>query len=419
MRVPLPAVMILQLAGLALSAATAADRRPDSVVIEAGEFDRHAAVVSVPMPRLERPPNAVVVHGRLAPLQFDSSSNRAWFVSGPLRKGQRTVYTLTNAARVPAAGSWSLAREGRAICFKPQQFVRPGLPPLIQPDGLLEYQAEPGPFPRDNIPELFRRGGYLHPLRTRSGRMVTDDFPRNHLHHHGVWWAWTRTEFDGRKPDFWNMGQGKGRVEFVAVDGTWQGPVHGGFQSRHRFVDLTAPQPAVALEESWEVTVYDLASAGPNWWFFDLVSTQRCATASPLRLPEYHYGGIGLRGNWAWNGATNAQFLTSDGETNRVKAHAQRSRWCDVSGSIDNAIAGIAVLGHPSNFRAPQPMRIHPDEPFFCYAPQQLGGMEIKPGESYVSRYRFVIHDGPMTRAELDRLWNDFAHPPVARLAAE
>jgi hypothetical protein len=39
--------------------------------------------------------------------------------------------------------------------------------------------------------------------------------------------------------------------------------------------------------------------------------------------------------------------------------------------------------------------------------------MEIKPGEKYVSRYRFVVHDGPADRAELDRLWNDYAHPPI------
>ena len=74
---------------------------------------------------------------------------------------------------------------------------------------------------------------------------------------------------------------------------------------------------------------------------------------------------------------------------------------------------------HPSNFRAPQPMRLHPTEPFFCYAPQQGGDMEIKPGDTYISRYRFVVHDGPPDRADLERLWNDYAHPPVVRVTVE
>ena len=79
---------------------------------------------------------------------------------------------------------------------------------------------------------------------------------------------------------------------------------------------------------------------------------------------------------------------------------------------VDGQLAGIAILGHPDNFRAPQPMRIHPDEPFFCFAPSQLGQWEIKPGTPYVSRYRFIVADGPPDEAEINRLWNDYAHPP-------
>ena len=57
---------------------------------------------------------------------------------------------------------------------------------------------------------------------------------------------------------------------------------------------------------------------------------------------------------------------------------------------------GIAILCHPENFRAPQPMRLHPKEPFVCYAPSQLGDWAIEPGRPYVSRYRFVVKDGKL-----------------------
>ena len=63
--------------------------------------------------------------------------------------------------------------------------------------------------------------------------MVTDDYPPDHFHHHGIWFAWTKTEFEGRHPDFWNVADGTGRVEFVAVDQTWSGSVHAGFKSRN------------------------------------------------------------------------------------------------------------------------------------------------------------------------------------------
>ena len=74
--------------------------------------------------------------------------------------------------------------------------------------------------------------------------------------------------------------------------------------------------------------------------------------------------------------------------------------------------AGIAILDHPENFRSPQPMRVHPTEPFFCYAPSQLGDWEIGEESDYPSRYRFVTFEGEPDPGLLDRLWNDYAHPP-------
>jgi hypothetical protein len=277
----------------------------------------------------------------------------------------------------------------------------------------LEYQAQPGELPRDNIKELFRRGGYLHPIRTPKGKVVTDDFPPNHIHHHAIWWSWTKTEFDGRAPDFWNMGEGKGRVDFVALEKTWNGTADAGFVSRHKFVDLTAPQPTTVLNETWEVRAYNTRD-GVN--VFDLTSTQECATDKPLKLPEYHYGGLGFRGHGDWNGKTNAHYLTSEGITDRIAGHGTRARWCDISGLVEGQLAGITILCHPDNFRAPQHMRIHPSEPFFCYAPQQGGAMEIAPGKKYVSRYRFIVHDGPPDKQLIERIWKEYAQAPAAKV---
>lgn len=273
---------------------------------------------------------------------------------------------------------------------------------------MFRYQAEPGELPRADIPEIYRRGGYLQSLTTPFGRQVTDDFPANHLHHHGVWSPWTRTEFEGRRPDFWNMGEGKGRVEFVAVDRIWNEERAAGLVARHRFVDLLAVPPKTVLDETWEVRASAGPGARPDFWI-DWKSTQTCATPVALTLPEYHYGGFGLRGNGAWNGATNGLFLASTGDSDRLKINATRSRWFWMGGLVDGEIAGVAVLCHPSNDRFPQPMRLHPTEPFFCYAPQQLGTMEIRPGTPYVARYRLVLMDGRPDARELETLWKEYA----------
>ena len=45
--------------------------------------------------------------------------------------------------------------------------------------------------------EEYRRAGYIHPIYTPDGRLISDDQPKDHRHHHGVWAAWTKTEIDG------------------------------------------------------------------------------------------------------------------------------------------------------------------------------------------------------------------------------
>jgi hypothetical protein len=55
-------------------------------------------------------------------------------------------------------------------------------------------------------------------------------------------------------------------------------------------------------------------------------------------------------------------------------------------------------------------------EPFFCFAPAQLGDWQINPGTPYIARYRYVVLDGPQDSVELERMWNDYAHPPIVKV---
>jgi len=270
---------------------------------------------------------------------------------------------------------------------------------------ILRYQAEAGELPRPDIKPAFIRGGYIQSIRTPAGKVITDDFAVGHVHHHGVWSAWTKTGFEGRQPDFWNMGDEKGRVEFVALDKVWQKDGRAGFQARHQFVDLMVKPGKVVLLETWDVSV----SVENGKYLIDYTSTQTCATDAPLKLPEYHYGGIGFRGNAAWNGEMECNFLTASGLTDRNKVNTSREKWCWVGGKLDGTTCGVTILCHPTNYRFPQPIRAHPKEPFFCYAPQQLGEMEIVPGQKYVSRYRFVVADGKPDAKSADGWWDAYS----------
>lgn len=376
-----------------------ADERSYAVTVAAGGFDRQNTVVSFSLPASL---SAEAYHletssGKSVPLQV--GHNRAWFVLDSLQAGAERTYRLVPGAAT--ADHVALQRDEKTL-----EIAVAGAP-------VLQYWSEPRPIPHPDLDPIYKRGGYLHPVRTPSGRVVTGDYSPDHAHHHGIWSAWTKTEFRGRTPDFWNMGAGTGAVVPMALDSTWSGPVQAGFQARHRYVDYTGAEPTTALYESWTLRVYRV-SAGDDersYRLFDLVAEQSTASANPLTLVTYHYGGVAVRGPDAWH-PENSRFLTSAGK-NRSNGNESRARWNYFGGPVDGTQAGIAMLGHPDNFRAPQPLRLHPEMPYFTFAPPQLGTWAIVPGQPYTARYRFVTFDGPPDPAFLDRLWNDYAYPPT------
>ena len=276
----------------------------------------------------------------------------------------------------------------------------------------LTYRIDKKNKPRPDISDDILRAGYLHPVRSPSGAIVTGDYPANHPHHHGIWTPYTKAVFQGRETDFWNMQNKKGRVDLVGHGfSPGSGAVFGKFDAMTGMVDLTGPKEIVALWDSWNVLLYDIPGTPKPMVVFDLITEQACATNDPLELPEYHYGGFGLRGPDEWNGKDGARFLTSEGLTDRIKGDGTRARWCYLGGKTSAGISGTAVLGFPENFRSPMPLRLHPDMPYFSIVPQKLGAFKIEPGKHYVTRYRFIVTDGEPDAKLFDACWNSLAHP--------
>jgi hypothetical protein len=374
------------------------------ITVSAGRRDRQNTIVQFPAdPSLAGSYPELATEGTTAtlPLQY-TPDGRGLFVVPNLKAGESRTYRVL------------LVKRGQAPADRAIADARAGAVRLaIDGRDVLVYRGEKT-TPPEGIEPVFARGGYLHPLTTPGGVATTDDYPKNHKHHHGVWSPWTATRFEDRKPDFWNMGQKTGTVEFVEMGQQWQGRVSAGFTARHRMVDLSAkPEPKAAINETWHVEAFafaDAAGGAPAYHLFDWRATQTCAGESPLLLPKYHYGGLGFRGHAEWDGEKNSQFLSSEGKT-RADGNETRARWICNYGKVGGKPAYVAVLCAADNFRAPQPVRFHPKEPFMCFVPQQLGDMSIEPGKPYKMKYRFVVGDGEPDKALLDRLWDDYADP--------
>lgn len=408
LRRPLPSLrrasaLLAALAALATASLAAA---APQLTLASAPVDRAGQVIRfTPPPGLPQPTAATDGRGRRWPVQTEPDGQACLVV--PWQAAGQTLALTLEAA--PAADRVEVIGSGT---------VGGGLAFTAEGGPVLSYHLDPSALPRPGIPPEYHRAGYIHPIYSPSGALVSDDYPPDHIHHHGIWSPWTKTEFQGRTPDFWNMGKKTGTVERVALDRTWGGAVHGGFEARHRMVDLSAPTPVTALNETWEVVIYRVAGAAKPVHLFELTIRQTCATNDPLILPEYHYGGAAFRGRAEWLGAAASQFLTAEGETDRVKAQGQRTRWIAQSGAVGaGAVAGLAMLGHPDNLRAPQPVRVHPREPYFCFTPSQLGRWTIEPGQTYVARYRCLVFDGPPDRALIEAYWQGFAQPAAVRVA--
>lgn len=372
------------------------------LVIEAGEMARTDAWIEVPLPPAVRGADLQLRDekgGDVLPLQI-GPDRQAWAVLPSVPAERAVRYRIEPALRASGPDRVTASREVSRV-----RMAVDGRP-------MFTYVGEPGPLP-PGIEEVFLRGGYIHPVLTPSGRRVTEDYPPNHKHHHGIWAAWTSTSVSGRKPDFWNMGDRKGRVEFERLGHAWSGPLVAGFEARHRYMDFLAPTPTTILLETWRVQAYAWPDRTRQAHVFDLTVRQELVGTAPLELPTYRYGGVGMRGRHQWDGADKTFFLTSTGR-GRVPGHGTRATWVHMSGDVDGRRAGIAMLSHPDNVRSPQPMRIHPTEPFFNFAPQQAGPLTIRPGEVFTLRYRFVVTDGPPDAAWLDAMWQAYALPPRA-----
>lgn len=373
------------------------------VEVHAGTFDRPSAVATFILPDALAKADTVRVHfddPRLSSVPdsqrttIDGKPAVVWTVGG-MKAGEKRAFVLYAGVQIkrPRTPMWIEKESGALVITHFKNHV-------------LTYRMDAA-APPEGVEKVFARGAYIHPLRTPAGALLTNDFPAKHRHHHGIWFPWTETEFEGKKTDFWNMGKGEGTVEFAGLDGMEGGDVFAGFRARHKFVALKAQGgPKAALHETWDVRVF----GRPDGNVIDIVSTQTCAGDSPLKLLKYHYGGMGFRGSEEWEGKDGCQYLTSEGKS-RADGHGTAARWCVISGRVAGKPVGVAVLCHPGNFRHPQKTRIHPDEPFFNFVPEADGEFSIEPGKPYVSRYRFVAMDGEPDKDRIELIWKDYAEP--------
>lgn len=73
----------------------------------------------------------------------------------------------------------------------------------LRENGKPIYVYNHGMMLREGVPENRRRSSYLHPVYAPDGTVLTDDFPKDHFHHRGIFWTWPVVSVDGAQYDMW------------------------------------------------------------------------------------------------------------------------------------------------------------------------------------------------------------------------
>jgi hypothetical protein len=335
------------------------------------------------------------------PVQYSAGFDRRmhWLLSDRTGTGEVRVFHLVRARRT--AGKASMRVENRNGAYR----LISGESPVLQ------YNSETIHPPQGANP-AYRRSGFIHPLLSPDGTVLTAIQPPGHLHHYGIMNPWTRTTFRGEEIDFWNLAKEEGRVSFGGIASILEGEVFSSIQVLHQHIVWPgSSDETIAMNEVKEIKVWYREDGK-----FLVDITSRLSPVETIVLEEYRYGGFVFRATAEWTNET-SDFYTSRG-LDRDQADGQRAEWCVVTGKSGQGLSGILMMGFPANYNHPEPLRVWPSdegrgEVFINFSPTRNTSWTLEPGKSYMLRYRLLVFEGEMEREEAERAWHDYSSPPV------
>ncbi len=251
--------------------------------------------------------------------------------------------------------------------------------------------------PPAGVPADRARSSYVHPLYGLDGEVLTDDFPKDHYHHRGLFWAWPHVRIGDQHYDLWML---KG-IE-------------------HRFERWLAREAGTAgatlgVENGWYVG--DRKVVREQVWLHAAPSAKDkrlldieliwVPLGEPLTLEgaeDKSYGGLTLR----FAPRTNTVITTPLGQGEKDLSMT-RLPWADLSARF----AGRTQLSGAAIFVAPD----HPDCPpewltrhygVLCLGWPGVKPKTFQPGETIRCRYRVWIHRGAPDVEKVRRAYGEF-----------
>ncbi len=271
----------------------------------------------------------------------------------------------------------------------------------ITEDGsqILFYQVKP-----KSLDGLFERAGYVHPLYSLDGTVITEDFPEDHPHHHGIFSAWHQILLnDSMIADGWTSENISWEVTETKTERVEKGIVLDS-EVLWKTPDGGTSKPIVS--EHITITVHE--STGQRRVIdYDFSLT---ALVDHVRIggsaDNKGYGGFSLRLKLP----ENINFAARDGDVEPQIEQLAVGPWMNMTGSFDGTAekSGVLVFSHPSNPGHPQPWILRKQKSmqnaaFPGKTPVDIG----KDGLHF--RYRVVLHRDAPGRDAIEATYEEYA----------
>ncbi len=239
----------------------------------------------------------------------------------------------------------------------------------------------------------YERANYIHPLYDLDGNVLTEDFPQDHLHHRGIFWAWHQV---------W-VGEHRIGDPWVAKDFSWDVVhaeiEHADSQSADLKVRVLWKSPLWTDEQGQqkplveETTVIRVHSASDDSRKIDFqISLQ--ALEKGLRIggseDDKGYGGFSARVRLP----ENVRFTGKAGEVTPQRKSVDCGAWLDISARFGQTadVSGMTILCHPTVPGFPQPWILRQSRSMQNPVYPGREAIPLSLEKPLVLRYRLVLH---------------------------
>jgi hypothetical protein len=255
----------------------------------------------------------------------------------------------------------------------------------------------------------YRRAHYIHPLLDLEGRAMSEDFPADHPHHRGIFWAWHQV-LAGDKPagDAWATQDFDWEV--LQADVRQPAPDLIVLRSRVHWKSpdvLSADgKPVPLAEETLYLTVH---AAADDQRMLDFEIRLR-ALRDDIRIggsdDDKGYGGFSARVRLS----PDTRFLGRNGSVEPQRDAVPAGPWLD----IVHPEFGLAMLAHPSLPTYPPPWILRQARSMQNAVFPGREPVPLSSEQPLVLRYRLVVHRGAGTTQQVPNWHADYIRqPPV------